>query len=269
MKKILSCAVVLALLLALCLPAMATEFTPSVTNKPSPDIVLVNDDDGDPSYGVILDLEGNVVSYVKPECLVITAVADAETSPYIPAASKALLLDVYDKLNSGAMTLPYEKFNAGPDASKMVVRDLFDATFLCEEHPAALEPEGTVFQITFDLGVEADQDVYVMTYKNNEWNPIVKAVNNGNGTVTCTFEHLCPIAFSVEVAEEEPTTPPVDEPTTPGTTEPSQPGTDMPPETGDTVGNQLPIWGLVAAISLLAVIVLTVLYRRSLKKEQN
>ena len=53
--------------------------------------------------------------------------------------------------------------------------------------------------MTFDLGIMPGIDVIVMTYDEvtGEWDPIVKSVNNGDGTVTCTFEHLCAIAFSV------------------------------------------------------------------------
>ena len=59
-----------------------------------------------------------------------------------------------------------------------------------------------MLQLTFDLGVAPDVDVYVMSYdeQTKEWEPIVKTVNNGDGTVTCTFEHLCAIAFSVPLS---------------------------------------------------------------------
>lgn len=266
MKKIIACAAVLSLLVCLCVSAMAAPFAPSVTIKPSPDVVPVYDDNGDPAVGVVREKDGSIIDYVYGDCLIVTAVADAPTSDRIPEAAKVLLLSVYDKLTSGEMTLPYDKFGADLNADDMVIRDLFDATFVCEEHPDILQPEGVTFEITFKLNVAADEDVFVMTYKNEEWNPIVKAVNNGDGTVTCTFEHLCPISFSVEKADEE--APDVTEPsesTPPETTGPSGGSSD----TGDDVGSQLPIWGLIAGVSLVAVIVLTVLYRRSLKKEQE
>ena len=76
-----------------------------------------------------------------------------------------------------------------------------------------IEGQGILFEITFDLGVAADVPIYVMTYdeETKEWDPIVKTVNNGDGTVTCTFEHLCAITFSMPLAVEEP-----EEPQTPG-----------------------------------------------------
>jgi hypothetical protein len=85
----------------------------------------------------------------------------------------------------------------------MVIRDLFDARWTCEEHPKMVEPEGITLEITFDLGVVADAEIFVTTYdeETEEWSGIVETVNNGDGTVTCTFEHLCAVAFSMGMAK--------------------------------------------------------------------
>lgn len=248
MKKIIALLTVLMLCAALVVPAFAAnEFTPSVTNKPAPRIVPVLDPDGRPAYGIIRDKDGEIISYVYEECLVITAVADANTSTLIPDEAQDLLLDVYAKLTSGEMTLPYDKL--GLDASKMVIRDLFDVTFLCSassevDHPTILAPVGVTIEIKFDLGVADDKDVYVMTYKNNEWNSVVSATNNGDGTVSVVAEDFCPVSFSVEV--DEPVKPPV--------------------QTGDDSAQQLMLWGCVGAVCLLAIVALTVIYGRSMKK---
>lgn len=242
MKRVLAILVAAMLCVSCAVPVLAaeTDFTPSVTNKPAPEIVPVTDPDGNPAIGVICSDDGQIIDYVYEDCLIVTPVSEAETSTEIPDASRDVLLDVYAKLQSGAMTIPYEKHNANLDSSEMVIRDLFDATFVCTEHPEMLEPEGVTLQITFDLGVKAGVDVYAMTYKNSEWNPIVSCENNGDGTVTCVFEKLCPVEFSVETDAE----PPV--------------------KTGD-VGN-MSLWGLVAVIALLAIVVLTVVYRIDAKK---
>lgn len=248
MKKIIALLTVLMLCAALVVPASAAnEFTPSVTNKPAPQIVPVIDPDGNPALAIIKDEGGQVIGYVYSECLVITAVADAATSTLIPDAAEELLLDVYAKLTSGEMTLPYESL--GLDASKMVIRDLFDVTFLCNsdsevDHPTILEPIGVTIEIIFDLGVDADQDVYAMTYKNEEWKSVVSSTNNGDGTVTVVAEDFCPVSFSVETEEE--VKPPV--------------------QTGDDSGEQLMLWGGVAVVCLIAVVALTVVYSRSMKK---
>lgn len=254
MKKIIACIVALMVCASMVLPVAAAKdtFTPSVTNKPSPDVVPVPDPDGVPAIGEILAGD-EVIDYIYEDCLVITAVADADTSELIPDPARDLLLDVYEQLRSGSMKLPYSKFNAGLKDEDMVIRDLFDASFLCgdgtmgTDHPEVLEPAGVVLRITFDLGVAADDKVYTMTYKNGEWDPIVSTVNNGDGTVTCTFEHLCPIAFSVERAESEPVTPPV--------------------QTGDPAGDNMIIWIVVAVASLVALVALVVIYRAKFSKK--
>lgn len=250
MKKLIALLTVFVLCAAMVLPAYAADgFTPSVTNKPAPEIVPVTDPDGKPAIAVVKDETGEIISYVYEECLVITPVAEAAASTLIPDAAEELLLDVYSKLLSGEMTLPYaEAF--GLDASKMVIRDLFDVTFLCNsesavDHPTILEPKGVTIEIVFDLGVAADVDVYTMTYKNDAWNAVVSTTNNGDGTVTVVAEDFCPVSFSVET-EDEPVKPPV--------------------QTGDDSGQQLMLWGGVALICLIAVVALTVVYSRGMKK---
>lgn len=242
MKKFIACLAVLMLCATMFLPVMAAEaeFTPSVTNKPAPTIVPVMDPDGNPAIGVVCSADGEIIDYVYEPCIVITPVSEAATSTMIPDDAEALLLDVYGKLTSGAMTIPYEKHDDSLNSSNMVIRDLFDVTFLCEEHPEMLEPIGVVFKVKFDLGVAADVDVFTMSYKKGEWNPIVETVNNGDGTVTCTFEDFCPVEFSVKTQ----VTPPV--------------------QTGDQ-GN-MGLWILLAAAAVCGIAVLTVIYFKDAKK---
>ena len=242
MKKFIACLVALMLCVSMVLPVMAAEaeFTPSVTNKPAPEIVPVTDPDGNPAIAVVCDDDGQIIDYVYEDCLVVTPVSEAKTSERIPDYAEKLLLEVYDKLTGGEMTIPYEKHDAERNSSNMVIRDLFDATFLCEEHPEMLQPEGVTLKITFKLNVAADETVYAMSYKNNEWNPVVETVNNGDGTVTCTFENLCPIEFSVRTAVK----PPV--------------------QTGDQ--GSMGLWILLAGVALCAIAVLTVVYVKDSKK---
>lgn len=256
MKKIIACLVALMLCATMVLPAVAAEdtFTPSVTNKPAPEIVPVEDEDGNPALAEVVRGD-EVIGYVYEDCLIVTSVAEALTSTEIPDDARTLLLSVYDKLMKDEMKIPYDIFNAGLKADKMVIRDLFDVSFLCGDttdgidHPAMLEPEGVVLRLTFNLGVGANDKVYTSTFKNDAWNAIVSTVNNGDGTVTCTFEHLCPVAFSVETADEgdDPVTPPI--------------------ETGDPEGEKLGLWITVAAVSLVAVVALVTVYVIKSKKQ--
>lgn len=192
MKKIICCLVALLLCVSMTCAAAATEFVPSIDAKDHPEIVPGEDG----SIGVIYNGETEI-DRVGIDCLIITPVSKVDTSTEIPEDARAILKDVYAKLLDGSMVLPYEKIDSSLRADAMVIRDLFDATFVCGEHPEMLAPEGVVLELTFDLGVDADEQVYVMTYNDGEWNPIVSVTNNGDGTVTCVFEHLCPVAFSV------------------------------------------------------------------------
>lgn len=204
MKKIFSVAIVLMFVLSLACPVFAAEgtFVPSIPDKGAPDFVV--DENG--NIGVVLDADGNVIDYLKEGCLLITSVAEAQASTEIPSAAKELLLNVYEKLDNGDMVLPAEKLDSKLESDEIVIRDLVDLSWMCEDHPEMVEPKGVVFKISLRLGVDANTKVYAMTYKNDEWNPIVDVVNNGDGTVSCTFEDLCPVAFIVGEDADVPTT---------------------------------------------------------------
>ena len=213
MRKIICLALALLLCLSLVVPAFATEngFVPSIAYKPSPELVPVEGEDGESYIGVVRDGDGNIVGYIDEGCLRITPIAHIwdEKIKVDPDVERVLRF-AYDGLNQGSLNIDYHKHNAGLNPAYMVVRDLFEARWSCEEHPEMLAPPGVVLELTFDLGIMPNIEVYVQTLDEalGEWSPIVSCVNNGDGTVTCVFEHLCAIAFSVEVdpgeAPEEP-----------------------------------------------------------------
>ena len=205
MKKIICLMTVLLLCASLVVPAFAAEddFVPSITYKPNPEIVPVEGEDGEEYIGVIRNKEGEILDYVDHGCLMVTPIADVwDEEIEVSDNVEELLLFVYNGLGDGSLNIPYEELEvADLDVDNMVIRDLFDARWICEEHGKMVEAEGVTFEITFDLGVVADAQIYVMTYDEDtkEWSPIVKTVNNGDGTVTCTFEHLCAVAFSMPI----------------------------------------------------------------------
>lgn len=254
MKKLICLLTVLALAVAFACPVFAAEaFVPSISEKDEPGIVP--DDEG--ILGEIYNGDDEIIDKVEEGCLVITPISKAKTSTEIPEDAREELLRVYEELLSGAMTLPYEK--DGLDPETMVIRELIDATWVCEDHPDMLEPEGVTIDLTFDIGVDADTRVYVYVYVDGQWTsvPVVSnennqsparigragtapVYNNGDGTVTCRFEKLCPIAFCVAA------------------------GTGNPPvQTGDQFNPT--IWIVLLAVSAVALVGVVVLRRKLVK----
>ena len=109
--------------------------------------------------------------------------------------------------------------------------------------------EGITFEITFDLGVVADAEIFVMTYDEaaKEWSPIVKTVNNGDGTVTCTFEHLCVVEFSMLTAPAA-----------------SAASTNAPAEDAQEPANLLP-WIIALGLAVVAFVVVLVVSKNKKK----
>ncbi len=239
MKKTLCLITVMALVLALACSVCAAQddFVDSITYKGAPALVF----DLDGNIGTLYDVNGQVIDKISPECLVITSIADVDKSDKIPEDARKELKEVYAALMDGSMELPYET------DQDMVIRELIDASWLCagseEDHEAMLAPEGVTLELTFDLGVDKDTNVVVMTYIDGKWAPIVSVKNNGDGTVTCVFEEICPIAFSVPVKDNTP-----------------------PAQTGDQT--DLTLWISIMCASALALAAVVVLFLRKNKSAQ-
>ena len=250
MKKAIMLVLTLVLCVGLACPAAAADngFVPSITYKGLPDVVPPEGGEGKVVIGIVReekekDEDEQILDFVDAGCLVLTPVAEAEESKAIPQKAKEILLEVYRELSSGRMKLPYDKAE-DYNGEAMVIRELLDASWLCvtdaydHNHEEQIEPEGIVFEITFDLGVKPEDKVVVMTYHDGEWEPIVEAENNGDGTLRCVFEKLGPIAISV-----------------------AQPGTAAP-QRSESI---LP-WVLVMAGALAGAIVLIVVYGKRKKQ---
>lgn len=158
------------------------EFTPSVVYQGAPALTA--------AY-----MNGEAVD----GCVVITNVEEAEKKlTDITQEERDRLIAIYEKLASGEMVLPI--------AEDHVVRELLDVNFkytACRqiiEHnnkPEALKPEGVYLELTFDLGMEQDAELVVLSYQNEEWVAVEDAVINEDGTVTCKIEDVGPVVFAV------------------------------------------------------------------------
>ncbi|MBQ8833651.1 MAG: LPXTG cell wall anchor domain-containing protein [Oscillospiraceae bacterium] len=225
MRKLICLLTALLVCVSLACPAFAAgdTFVPSISYKDGPEI-----EDA--------EMNGEDVE----DCLVVSSITDAKNkSTDIYQEDRDLLLEVYDKLDDGSMKLPLEN-------DEYVIRELVDVSFEksgCVEpahgHQEWLAQESNTVTIKFDLGVAKATDVVVMVYVNGEWTPVESVENNGDGTVTCVFEDICPVAFCVEADS-----------------------VDSTPQTGDAMNQNLILWIVLMAVSLAAIVILVVSRRK-------
>lgn len=228
MKRAISLIAVLLVCLMLALPVFAASgtFVPSISYKDGPEVVEA-------------ELNGEDVT----DCLVVTSLKEAkEKTTDIYQEDRDLLWEVYEKLDDGSMKLPLEN-------EKYVVRELVDVSFVktgCVEvphgHKEWLAQENTTIEVVFDLGVGKHTKLEVLAYVNGKWVHVKSVVNNGDGTVTCIFEDICPVAFCVESQSNV-----------------------KPPKTGDAVGGDLLRWLVLLIVSFSAIVVLVINRRKILR----
>lgn len=196
---------ILALLICMSLSctAFATSFTASVVSKSAPEVVELVDETGNCAVAKLNGALPEGMAFVSDDVLVVTAVADAAISNRIPDASEKALMEVYKGLQAGTIQVPFEELDE-KNAQNLVVRDLFDVSWTDTEgndFAQLLDQEDVSLEITFAMEIEPDAKVYVLVYKNDTWSQIQQVINNGDGTITCVFDHLCPVAVVVEADE--------------------------------------------------------------------
>lgn len=236
MRKTICILLVLAFSLVLACPAFAAEddFVPSISYKDGPEII-----DG--------EMDGEDIK----SCLIVTSIKGAiEKSTDIYQSDRDLLLSVYQQLSDGSMVLPMEgagtMARTGGSVKKYyVIRELVDVSFKktpCREgehvHKEWLEEVKTTISITFDLGVSAETKVLVLTYIDGQWEYIESVTNNGDGTLTCVFEDICPVVFCVENESKDPS------------------------QTGDINKEKMILWFVLMAVSTAAIVVLAASRRK-------
>lgn len=232
MRKVISMITVFVLCFTLAVPAFASSvgFVPSITAKPAPEVVVGGENltlDGTDADDIVdmpvieVKNENQEVVYQAPVVdLVVTAVSQVQaddSSLVISEEAAEILKEAYEQLNDEDFRLA-EKIpeqieqlkDMGLDEENVnaaVVTALFDVTVLTEELETYLAEEGHTVDLTFKADVPAGHTVVVMVYKESKWQLIENVAVNGDGTITCTFAHFCPVAIltvpmAVEAAEE-------------------------------------------------------------------
>ena len=126
----------------------------------------------------------------------------------------------------------------GTDVALEYLEDGMLAEHGTDELKNELPKVGNTLELKFDLSLPKDAFITAMVYVDGKWQPIVETKNNGDGTITCVFEEICPVAFL----------------TTGSGTATNTPQTDANVNadsviTGDTVNNII-LWSVVILMSL-------------------
>lgn len=221
MKRVIVILLLLALCLSFLLPAFAAEdFVPSIGYKDGPQII-----------------EAEMEAQDVLDCLIVTSLKGAEEKTTdISQEARDLLLEVYEKLKSGEMKLP-----AGEG---FVVRELVDLSWKEEDcvekehtHEEDLKKEGVTVTVKLDLGVTVANELLVYSYHDGQWEQVKEVSINEDGSITCVFEHFCPVAFTVR-----------------------QQGGGS--QTGDLARQSLTLYGVLMVLSMAAIVVLIVRRKR-------
>ncbi len=213
MKKVVSIILAVILVLSIGTVAFAAPFTPSVTEKPAPEVVRPQNSVEEDTVAHIVTSDGEVVKEIPGQKLIVTGVAHVDISKEIPEESAADLKEAYSQLSAEDIKLSTilpeldkivkKELGEKKSADNLIVRDLFDVSLVCEESNELLLDKNHRLSLTFNLGVKKGEFVTAMKMnpKTKEWETIYSVINNGDGTVTCEFDHLCPIAFLVDRVE--------------------------------------------------------------------
>lgn len=221
MKRTVAVLLAIFILCSLAVPAAAEDFVPSISYKDHPEV---------PNPPELTDKEDKTEEKLDDGCVVIIPVSDAADKPVKDRTEEEqLLVDLYEQLEDGSMKLPYEE-----GSEDMVIRDLVVVEMECEDgHVEDLKKPEKQLKVDFDLGVDANTEVVVMAYIDEQWVPLAGVVNNGDGTITILLDELCPLAFSVPADTLAPV-----------------------PPTGDPVGQSILFWIIMLVASAGAMVVL-------------
>lgn len=253
MKKLIALLVSVVLVLTLTVSASAVEFVPSIENKGAPELVVIDRINGKDVVGFITGPDGNRLSTELLECLVISSLKDALTDSDLTQEIKDELKKIYEELSNPETSLSdivkgldeYIKKNwddtkTGDD---LVVKDLFHIKDLCGDISKFLPEPGSTLDLTFDIGVGKNVFVSAMVYSDGQWQVVPGVVNNGDGTITVTFDKICPVAFLVPSSQINSST------------------------TSPTTGDMTPVfvWGGIMVACMAAIAILLVYRSKKLK----
>lgn len=217
MKKITAVLTALLAAMSLTVSVSAAQFTASVEGKDAPALAPMTTATGEAAGALLYDASGNEVRGISETSLTITPVSqigDASSEIGMALQSAYEQLSAADSLEEIIPDIGKVLETLSPDLSveDLVVRDLFDISV--DDEVKALLEDGHSIAFTFALGVNTDDAVLCLhNFQDDQWEVIApeRTVNNGDGTVSVTFDSLSPIAFAVKPALEGIALPPQSE----------------------------------------------------------
>ncbi len=261
MKKVL--AVIFAAVFAcslLLVTAAETNFTPSVTAKPAPEVVAPASEDDNVVATILInngESDPDRLENVTVEQLSVTPLVNAEEAPeHVKAALEKAYKDLAEVENVGQLNEELnkkldeivKKIDKDLTVSDLIARDLFDIDLSEESMNALNSSEDAFLRVIFNIDIKPDVVCPVVIYRyseDSEWKAVEPehVKNNGNGTITVDFYELCPVVFLT--TSEEYNAPVVD---------PDVPGT--------AAGNTA-VYAVVAVVAVAAVAVAVVSKKRN------
>lgn len=253
MKKLIALLVSVVLVLTLTISASAADFVPSIENKGAPELVVIDRINDKDVVGFITGPDGNKLSTEYLDCLKLYSLQQILTDPNVQQAIKDEVKKVYDELSKEGANLSTivpeldkyvkDKWNDSKTANDLVVKDLFYVEDLCDDIGNFLPTNSATLNLTFKAGVPQNAFVAAMVYVNGKWQPAPNVVNNGDGTITVTFDKLCPVAFLVPSSQLNSST--------------------TSPTTGDTT--PVYVWGGIMLASIVAMAALVIYRNKKVK----
>ena len=258
MKKLLNLILIAVLIFSLAAPVFASEvgFVPSIADKGAPVIVTTVDEEANEEIiGHVVDANKEIVSTQYAGNWIFTPVSEAYDTKAIPTETANILIEAYNELSNENTSLTalcpeLEEIvsisGTEVKADELVVRDMFDVSLVDGKIEELLnQDENHTITLTFELDVPKEDNLFVITKCNDEWVPAVGVVNNGDGTVSVTFEQFCPVVFLTDYVES---------------------ASDEAPVVIDTIPVYNFPWIVVLVAALILVIALIIIIRKN-KKE--
>lgn len=253
-KKIIPMLLAVVLVVAMSIPAMAAEFTPSVENKPAPEVVTQTDSTGNESAAIIYDANGNEVAGIPEGDLTVTPVSASEA----PSAEiREKLEAAYEQLQSVSsltelssdLEAVIKEYSPDITVEDLVVRDLFDV-MVQGTYAEYLSQEGNSITIRFKLTADADSLTAVLhNMEGTTWETVTndRITRNKDYTADVVFYELSPVAFLFDAGKLS-----------------VNPNAPDSPQTGEPESNTM-IW-VVAGVVGVAAVAYGVVKKRSSQK---